>query len=611
MIHAPRATLCLALAALPVAAQDIYLLVGFAGNLSNAQSKPVTRAIDLDGDGFADGRTELFTFVNRAFSINNSGTPGVDNGSFITDMAVVTENGKPTYYWSDSGDGYIVRGRDLDNDGVIADPEIAIWARWGTTRTFAPDSMAAVRVGNQTVVFAALDSTAPGLHRCVDLNNDGDALDAGENTMFVGPASGLQVQGATGLVSLLANRWTRVRAVADINNVVTVFAYESGSTSRTATINPDDFGYYAFTDVNGVATNPRVFFNPSKINALVQNADIQSGALPDLDIVPPPTTRTARFNNWFQYEIERYAGPGGQDVHWYTNDYGPGRSFGAVNASGTFLHGVVLRGIDQNQDGDLQDAGEVTIFHNGSSNTINGIAPPSFINRATNQPTTDIADFITGLAVVNNNVYFYYNNGGDDAVLELNDLNRNGFTESGEVRMPFFTPRNPYPPVYHATLGPFSLELAVLAEGQVPGPFPAGLVPFGEGCTGSNGVNPVIDARGGSPAIGNQAFTIRGSRMPQYPLGVFLLGTSNTSVFGVPLPLDLSGIGAPGCLLRVNLSFVGFAAGNLAGMCSFPLAIPNDPSLIGASAYTQWLSVDLPANAAGLVASNALQITFQ
>jgi len=97
MIRTPRTILCITLAALPAAAQDIYLMVGFAGNLSNAQSKPVTRAIDLDGDGFADGRSELFTFVNRAFSINNGGTPPLDNGSFITDMAVVVENGKPTF----------------------------------------------------------------------------------------------------------------------------------------------------------------------------------------------------------------------------------------------------------------------------------------------------------------------------------------------------------------------------------------------------------------------------------------------------------------------------------------------------------------------------------
>jgi len=271
----------------------------------------------------------------------------------------------------------------------------------------------------------------------------------------------------------------------------------------------------------------------------------------------------------------------------------------------------VLRGIDLNQDGDLQDAGEVTIFYNGSGTTLRGVASPTFFNRASNQPVTSILDFNNGLCALNGLVYFYYNNSGQDSVLEFDDSNANGVVEVGEVRMPFFTPMNPFPTVYHPTFGPYGLQVRVLPEGLVPGPFAAGIQPFGEGCTGRNGMNPVADARGGAATPGNNQFTTRVSRLPSFGIGVHLLGLSNTSVFGIPLPLDLGIAGAPGCLLRVSLTAIGVGAANANGIGSFGLPIPADPTLVGGSIYSQWLSVDFAANPGGLVASNALQITIQ
>jgi hypothetical protein len=540
-----------------------------------------------------------------------------NNGAFMTDMVAVVENGKPAFYWADSGDGYVLRGVDQNNDGVIQDPEVVSFAKFGTTRTFSPQALSAVRVNNQTIVYVALSSTQPGLYRCVDTNGNGTTVgDPSETTLLIGLSTGLTVPGRTGPVALNGNRWERVRAIADLTGRITVYAYERGSAANTATVTiaADDFCYFSCEDQNGTAVNPRVFFNPSLVNQLPPNADIQSGVLPDLDIVPVSSaTRTAIFNDWRHHDVVRFGGPGGQDVHYFTNEYGAGttRTFGALNASSDDLHGIVLRGIDFNQDGDLQDAGEVTIFYNGSGATLRGVQPPSFLNRATNQPVTSIIDFNSGMCAAGGRVYFYYNNSGQDSVLEFDDQNSNGVVETGEVRMPFFTPMNPYPGVYHQTFGPYGLQVRVLTEGLVPGPFAAGIQPFGEGCTGSNGMNPVADARGGAPAVGNAQFTTRVSRLPVFGLGVHLLGLSNTTVFGVPLPLDLGIAGAPGCQLRVSLTVLSVSAAGANGIASFALPIPNDPTLVGGNLYSQWLSIDLAANPGGLVTSNALAIAIQ
>ena len=67
------------------------------------------------------------------------------------------------------------------------------------------------------------------------------------------------------------------------------------------------------------------------------------------------------------------------------------------------LHGVVFRGVDKNNDGDIQDEGEVTIFFNGSGTDLPGgaagtVKTPTWPEQ--NGNVSKLSDFITGMTVV-------------------------------------------------------------------------------------------------------------------------------------------------------------------------------------------------------------------
>ena len=92
------------------------------------------------------------------------------------------------------------------------------------------------------------------------------------------------------------------------------------------------------------------------------------------------------------------------------------------------------------------------------------------------------------------------------------------------------------------------------------------------------------------------------------------IGLSDKTFNGLTLPYDLGAIGAPGNTLYTGLDVIvpftlkqvsttSFGANPI-----FPL--PNDNKLIGFKAFIQSYYADAKANAAGLVASNAMELTI-
>jgi hypothetical protein len=84
-----------------------------------------------------------------------------------------------------------------------------------------------------------------------------------------------------------------------------------------------------------------------------------------------------------------------------------------------------------------------------------------------------------------------------------------------------------------------------------------------------------------------------------------------------PVGADLGAIGAPGCVLNIDLApSVSALIGNgPGGSLTMPLSIPNVPALVGARFYAQAAWIDpLRQNAAfgtvGLLTSNALRLTI-
>lgn len=135
---------------------------------------------------------------------------------------------------------------------------------------------------------------------------------------------------------------------------------------------------------------------------------------------------------------------------------------------------------------------------------------------------------------------------------------------------------------------------------------PAALSYFGpSGCAGSNGT-PFHNTTGSGEIGEPMSFTV--SSIPSPTLALLLLGFQTVSYNGVPLPLDLGIVGAPGCVLRHDAAITEaiFASGSAARV----LMLPNDPGMIGADVYSQFLVADAPANTFGWTISNARKLTI-
>lgn len=128
---------------------------------------------------------------------------------------------------------------------------------------------------------------------------------------------------------------------------------------------------------------------------------------------------------------------------------------------------------------------------------------------------------------------------------------------------------------------------------------------FGNGCAGSTGSVPAIDAEPFSrPWLGDR-FTVRASRLPAGWVGAFLFtGFSRTSWGGNALPFDLTPFGMPSCRLLVEI-FVSFPMTRTGSDATWAITIPTATSLVGQEFYNQALVLVPGANAAGALVSFA------
>ncbi|MBK9387817.1 MAG: S8 family serine peptidase [Planctomycetes bacterium] len=120
-------------------------------------------------------------------------------------------------------------------------------------------------------------------------------------------------------------------------------------------------------------------------------------------------------------------------------------------------------------------------------------------------------------------------------------------------------------------------------------------------CPGSR-LAPVLGSSG-LPEV-NRSFNVTlANALPSTPVVLFI-GFDDTSWNGLPLPFSLAGLNAPGCSIYVPSDVLATASSNAGGGASLPIAIPDDPLLIGAEAFVQYLVVDPGANGLGLATTN-------
>jgi hypothetical protein len=128
----------------------------------------------------------------------------------------------------------------------------------------------------------------------------------------------------------------------------------------------------------------------------------------------------------------------------------------------------------------------------------------------------------------------------------------------------------------------------------------AGFGFLGLGCGGA--LPPSRQSAPAPPRLG-ASFAVGFDNLPN-DVVVAMLGFSHTtSPFG-PLPLDLVALGAPGCLGRASPDLTFFLLGS-AQQAVLSVAIPGTAEFQGLPFFTQGLVFDPPANALGLLTSDA------
>ena len=118
----------------------------------------------------------------------------------------------------------------------------------------------------------------------------------------------------------------------------------------------------------------------------------------------------------------------------------------------------------------------------------------------------------------------------------------------------------------------------------------------------AGGIAPTLRSAG-VPEI-NTSFDIKLDQALQNTNAVFLFGVSSSSWNGLPLPFDLTPIGAKGCSLLASADFLAATTTDAAGSAKITLKVPNDPTLVDKIFYNQFYVFDAQANSLGLAWTN-------
>jgi hypothetical protein len=124
---------------------------------------------------------------------------------------------------------------------------------------------------------------------------------------------------------------------------------------------------------------------------------------------------------------------------------------------------------------------------------------------------------------------------------------------------------------------------------------------FGAGCNGGAGVPRL--SWFGLPMAGS-SFDVQLDRAMASNVALLVIGDSNTTYNGLPLPFNLAPLGAPACSLLTSVTATFATPTDATGAAVLTLAIPANPALAGFLFWNQWACLDLAANTFGFTFSN-------
>lgn len=130
---------------------------------------------------------------------------------------------------------------------------------------------------------------------------------------------------------------------------------------------------------------------------------------------------------------------------------------------------------------------------------------------------------------------------------------------------------------------------------------------FGTACATSSNRMPAMTCQ---PTSLGSNLNLSLTNGPASSPGVLLLGLSNSTWNGLPLPLPLASLGATGCTLQVSIDTSIPITTTTSGSMSAGLPVPNVLGLYGSTLYFQAGLGDLFANSAGFVTSASASVTL-
>ncbi|MEM7309889.1 MAG: hypothetical protein AAF682_24650 [Planctomycetota bacterium] len=538
-----------------------------AGSLASAQlgevmicdpiNEHVYRLSDLNGDGDyldANETTLLLDFATEGF-FNPEGAEVRD------------EAGTPVVYAvSDFPDG-LYRGADANGDGVINTGEYTFFVDSQTLFGGGMDATDVTLTDDGAVWLSSGFETVEGLFRSEDLNADGDANDAGETVQMVS-ATPHPVETDAGVVPIAGDdMWRMAR---DGNGVVVYCGFSSSSTA-------DEDSIFRFEDLNGDgdvldAGESKLFLNYTGKNpALPVNPDFGT-VLPTQEIPNIDSPSTPFYNRLNHVEVRDNAGT---TEYFFACDASSTSIF-STSVTGDVINALVFRGVDNNLDGDVNDAGEVTIYYDGSVDGPLGLG--------------EQIDKIVGMG--EDDGWLYLADATGARINRIKDMNGDGDAmDAGEIEMDLwsFGAWGFNPPIVDP-LGPFVENIEAGPNGLFP-PASANFTTSGVGCSTFAPGPPAIGATGNAQ-IGTSNFTCSVSNTASFAPALLAYGLSNTDYLGLPLPLDLSFVpGLGGCLLYQSLTGDISATTDGTGGASTVIPVPNDPALVNIPVYLQWLII--------------------
>ncbi|MBX3462537.1 MAG: hypothetical protein KF830_05170 [Planctomycetes bacterium] len=220
------------------------------------------------------------------------------------------------------------------------------------------------------------------------------------------------------------------------------------------------------------------------------------------------------------------------------------------------------------------------------------------------------------LSLVGMSPDFGQNRGGDETVvLPLQQIALAAQAATGTPGA--FLPAIPLavPFAYDPSLGPLLVEIAV--HGQPPGAYLLDVTyacdspDLGLGanaCTQSSGL-PLHVASASSQVMWGRPWIARATGATPGAIVVLAVGTIDAGPYGgMVLPQDLGALGAPGCVLGIDVAATWFTLALGDGSALFPFTLTNSPLVIGEWIRFQAATLDPTANALGLVTSQAKKV---